>query len=184
MITIGINPVAFTLGIVEVRWYGIMVVLAVVAIIAISLLEARRLGVSEEHIYITDIAKIEKIAEIISNHRNDNLYIVDDLPAILANFKEKNPQITTFLINRDNKSLDTTSADYTKVRGRCNRFSDKGQGPRRYSVNPFSRSGRTYRPRWRNPLPGRCRTRRTVCPSRTASCRTRCGNPWSRSRFP
>ena len=51
MITIGINPVVFNLGVFEVRWYGVMVVLAIVAIIAISLLEARRLGISEDHIY-------------------------------------------------------------------------------------------------------------------------------------
>ena len=50
-IEIGINPVAFGLGPFEVRWYGIMVVLAVVAIIIISLLEAKRVGISEEHIY-------------------------------------------------------------------------------------------------------------------------------------
>ncbi|HEX76232.1 MAG TPA: prolipoprotein diacylglyceryl transferase [Dehalococcoidia bacterium] len=51
MITIGIDPVAFSLGPFEVRWYGIMVVLAVVAIIIIALLEARRVGISEEHVY-------------------------------------------------------------------------------------------------------------------------------------
>lgn len=51
MITIGIDPVAVSIGPLDVRWYGIMVVLAVVAVIAIALLEARRVGVSEEHIY-------------------------------------------------------------------------------------------------------------------------------------
>jgi len=51
MITININPVAFSLGALEVRWYGIMVVLAVVAVIALAVLEARRVGLSEEHIY-------------------------------------------------------------------------------------------------------------------------------------
>lgn len=51
MITIGINPVVFCLGSLEVRWYGVMVVLAIVAIIIIALREARRVGVSEEHIY-------------------------------------------------------------------------------------------------------------------------------------
>src|SRR4030065_650740 len=51
MITININPVAFSLGAFYVRWYGIMVVLAVVAVIVISLLEARRVGLAEEHIY-------------------------------------------------------------------------------------------------------------------------------------
>jgi phosphatidylglycerol:prolipoprotein diacylglycerol transferase len=51
MLTIGINPVAFSIGAFEVRWYGIMVVLAIVAVIAISLLEARRVGMPTEHIY-------------------------------------------------------------------------------------------------------------------------------------
>jgi phosphatidylglycerol---prolipoprotein diacylglyceryl transferase len=51
MIHIGIDPVAFSIGIFEVRWYGIMVVLAIVAVIAISLLEARRVGLAEDHIY-------------------------------------------------------------------------------------------------------------------------------------
>jgi phosphatidylglycerol:prolipoprotein diacylglycerol transferase len=51
LIEIGINPVAFGFGPFEVRWYGIMVVLAVVAIIVITLLEAKRVDISEEHIY-------------------------------------------------------------------------------------------------------------------------------------
>jgi len=51
MITIGINPVALSLGPFEVRWYGVMVVLAIVAVIIITLLEAKRVGISEDHIY-------------------------------------------------------------------------------------------------------------------------------------
>lgn len=51
MITVGINPVALSIGSFEVRWYGIMVVLAVVAVIAISVHEARRVGMPTEHIY-------------------------------------------------------------------------------------------------------------------------------------
>ena len=51
MITINISPVAFSIGAFEVRWYGIMVVLAVVALIVISLREAKRVGLAEEHIY-------------------------------------------------------------------------------------------------------------------------------------
>jgi phosphatidylglycerol:prolipoprotein diacylglycerol transferase len=50
MITININPVVFSIGL-EVRWYGIMVVLAVVAVIALAVLEARRVGLPVEHIY-------------------------------------------------------------------------------------------------------------------------------------
>ena len=51
MIHINIDPVAFSIGFFEVRWYGIMVVLAIVAVIAISLLEARRVGLAEDNIY-------------------------------------------------------------------------------------------------------------------------------------
>lgn len=51
MITIGVNPVAFDIGTFEVRWYGIMVVLAAIAIIAISLIEARRRKISDDHVY-------------------------------------------------------------------------------------------------------------------------------------
>ena len=51
MIHIDINPIAFAIGPFEIRWYGIMVVLAVVAIIGITLLEAKRVGIAEDHIY-------------------------------------------------------------------------------------------------------------------------------------
>ncbi len=50
-LTISISPVALKLGAFEVRWYGVMVALAVVAVIVISLREARRLGVAADHIY-------------------------------------------------------------------------------------------------------------------------------------
>jgi phosphatidylglycerol:prolipoprotein diacylglycerol transferase len=51
MINIDINPIAFSIGMIEVRWYGIMVVLAIIAIIAISVIEARRQHFGEDHIY-------------------------------------------------------------------------------------------------------------------------------------
>jgi phosphatidylglycerol:prolipoprotein diacylglycerol transferase len=50
-LTIGISPVLVHLGVLEIRWYGVMVALAVVAVIAISLREAKRRGVAQEHIY-------------------------------------------------------------------------------------------------------------------------------------
>jgi phosphatidylglycerol---prolipoprotein diacylglyceryl transferase len=49
--TLGVNPVAFNIGPVDIRWYGIMVVLAVVAIVAITLVEARRMKVVSDHVY-------------------------------------------------------------------------------------------------------------------------------------
>ena len=51
MITVNINPIVFSVGPFDVRWYGIMVVLAVVAVIALAILEARRVGLSEDHVY-------------------------------------------------------------------------------------------------------------------------------------
>lgn len=51
---IDINPIIFNMVGIEVRWYGVMVVLAVVAVIGISLLEARRRGFSQETVW--DIA--------------------------------------------------------------------------------------------------------------------------------
>ena len=51
MITININPIVFSVGPFDVRWYGIMVVLAVVAVIVLAILEARRVGLSEDHVY-------------------------------------------------------------------------------------------------------------------------------------
>ena len=51
MINIGIDPVAISLGPLEVRWYGIMVVLAVVVVIIMALREAKRVGLAAEHIY-------------------------------------------------------------------------------------------------------------------------------------
>jgi phosphatidylglycerol---prolipoprotein diacylglyceryl transferase len=42
------NPIAFTLGDLTVRWYGIMVALAVLTIFVVMLREARRLCISED----------------------------------------------------------------------------------------------------------------------------------------
>lgn len=50
-LTISISPVIVKFGALEVRWYGVMVALAVVAVIAISLREAKRLGIAQDHIY-------------------------------------------------------------------------------------------------------------------------------------
>ncbi len=42
MINIGINPVAFTLGAISVRWYGIMVALAIVVLVLWALWQVKR----------------------------------------------------------------------------------------------------------------------------------------------
>lgn len=51
MFTIDIDPVAFTIGPLAVRWYGIMVALAVVALLAMTSREAKRLGISQDTVY-------------------------------------------------------------------------------------------------------------------------------------
>lgn len=51
MFTIDINPTIFHLGFYELRWYGVMVVLAVIAILGISWREAKRVGIQEDHIF-------------------------------------------------------------------------------------------------------------------------------------
>lgn len=51
MLIIGIDPVAFSIGPLIVRWYGIMVALAVIALLAITFREMRRLGISGDILY-------------------------------------------------------------------------------------------------------------------------------------
>jgi len=51
MITIGISPIALSIGGLEIRWYGIMVVLALIAVILIASREAKRVGIAAEVIY-------------------------------------------------------------------------------------------------------------------------------------
>jgi len=51
MLTISIDPIAFSAGPFTVRWYGIMVALAVIAVLAMTLRETKRLGISQDIIY-------------------------------------------------------------------------------------------------------------------------------------
>ncbi|MBN1690366.1 MAG: prolipoprotein diacylglyceryl transferase [Dehalococcoidia bacterium] len=51
MLNIDLNPIVFSVGTFEVRWYGVMVVLAVVALIGIALLEAKRRNISQDTIW-------------------------------------------------------------------------------------------------------------------------------------
>ncbi|MGQ9545893.1 MAG: prolipoprotein diacylglyceryl transferase [Dehalococcoidia bacterium] len=48
MLTISIPPVAFTIGSLEVRWYGIMIGIGVLALLTVMLREARRLGITRD----------------------------------------------------------------------------------------------------------------------------------------
>ena len=51
MFTISIDPVAFTIGSLTVRWYGIMVALAIIALLVVTFRETRRLTLSQDTIY-------------------------------------------------------------------------------------------------------------------------------------
>jgi len=51
MFDIDWNPIIFSIGTLEIRWYGVMVVLAVITVIAFSLLEAKRKGFSQDMVW-------------------------------------------------------------------------------------------------------------------------------------
>jgi len=48
MLTISVDPVAFTIGPLMVRWYGIMVGIAVASLVVIMLREAKKLGITRD----------------------------------------------------------------------------------------------------------------------------------------
>jgi phosphatidylglycerol:prolipoprotein diacylglycerol transferase len=48
MITISLNPVAFTIGSLQIRWYGIMIAIAVALLLVIMLREAKRRGIGRD----------------------------------------------------------------------------------------------------------------------------------------
>lgn len=48
MLTISVDPVAFTIGSLEIRWYGIMIAIGVASLLVIMLREAKRLGITRD----------------------------------------------------------------------------------------------------------------------------------------
>jgi phosphatidylglycerol:prolipoprotein diacylglycerol transferase len=46
MLTISVNPVALTIGSLEIRWYGIMIAIAVISLLVVMLREAKRRGIT------------------------------------------------------------------------------------------------------------------------------------------
>jgi len=58
MLTIGVDPVAFTIGSLEIRWYGILMAIAVVSLLVVMLREAKRRGITDDiySISLTGIA--------------------------------------------------------------------------------------------------------------------------------
>ena len=51
MLTISIDPIAFTIGFLTVRWYGIMVALAVITLLIVTFRETRKVGFPQDAIY-------------------------------------------------------------------------------------------------------------------------------------
>ncbi len=48
MLTISINPIAFTIGSLPIRWYGIMVAIGVASLLVVMLREAKKLGITRD----------------------------------------------------------------------------------------------------------------------------------------
>ncbi|MDD5647524.1 MAG: prolipoprotein diacylglyceryl transferase [Dehalococcoidia bacterium] len=72
MFDIDWNPVILNIGTLEIRWYGVLVVLAVIAVIALSLVEARRRGIAQDVIW--DVALWAVVGGIIGARL---LHIID-----------------------------------------------------------------------------------------------------------
>ena len=81
MITIGINPIAFTLGEISVRWYGVMVALAVVVLILWMVWQIRR-GANISYDSLLTVALIAIPSGIIISRL---LHIIDLWSFYLAN---------------------------------------------------------------------------------------------------
>jgi phosphatidylglycerol:prolipoprotein diacylglycerol transferase len=58
MLTISNDPVAFTIGSLEIRWYGILMAIAVISLLFVMLREAKRRGITSDiySIFLTGIA--------------------------------------------------------------------------------------------------------------------------------
>jgi phosphatidylglycerol:prolipoprotein diacylglycerol transferase len=81
LITIGINPIAFTLGEISVRWYGVMVALAVVVLILWMVWQIRR-GANISYDSLLTVALIAIPSGIIISRL---LHIIDLWSFYLAN---------------------------------------------------------------------------------------------------
>lgn len=81
MITISIDPVAFTIGSIEIRWYGIMVALAVLVLVLWMLREVRR-GVNLSYDTILTAALVGVPSGVIISRL---LHIVDRWDYYIAN---------------------------------------------------------------------------------------------------
>jgi len=48
MLTISVNPVAFAIGSLQIRWYGIMIAIAVISVLVVMVREAKRRGITND----------------------------------------------------------------------------------------------------------------------------------------
>lgn len=89
MLELGVDPIALNLGFIEIRWYGIMVVLAVLSIVAISLVEAKRRNIEADDIYnLTVWSVISAVIFARLFHVIDNFsYYIKHPLQILTNFE-------------------------------------------------------------------------------------------------
>jgi len=78
MLTISVNPIAFTIGSTQVRWYGILVAIAVVALLVVMLWEAKKRRFPHD-IYAIFITCV--IGGIIGGRV---AYVIYDLPHFVA----------------------------------------------------------------------------------------------------
>jgi len=82
MLTISVNPVALTIGPLTVRWWGIMVAIAVASLLVIMLREAKRRGITR---YLYGIFLWGVIGGLIGGRLG---YIIYDWPHFVANPRE------------------------------------------------------------------------------------------------
>lgn len=79
MLTISIDPVAFTIGSLQIRWYGIIIAVAVASLLVITLREAKKLGITRD---IYSIAFWAIIGGIIGGRL---AYVIYDWEHFVAN---------------------------------------------------------------------------------------------------
>ena len=79
MLNVSVNPVVFTIGSLEIRWYGIMMAIAVVSLLVVMLREAKRRGINQ-NIYGIFLSCI--VGGIIGGRL---AYVVYDWPHFAAN---------------------------------------------------------------------------------------------------
>lgn len=56
---------------------------------------------SQEHIYINEVDKKQDIPRITAIHKNDDVFVIDDLTDVLYSLKSQSPLINTIQIKRD-----------------------------------------------------------------------------------